>query len=248
MKSYEELVKELNSKIPRSEISTRDAGQGRSLDYVSGFYVIKRLNEVLGPGSWAYGAEVSLISSGEVETYRGKAFSTHYMAKVRLVVTIGDKHTEFTDYGYGDGLDAKNQGKSHELAIKESVTDGLKRCAKNLGMSLGLALYDKSQENVEENEKPREEPKPDPTAKSAQELPKKQEPPIQPKIQLSSQNQRDKILKNISLTSKVLIESRRKTQEQVVDILSRYGVKTKEELSEDKAVELLKELEEELKK
>jgi hypothetical protein len=58
----------------------------------------------------------------------------------------------FSDYGYGDGTDKTNPGKAHELAIKEAVTDGLKRCAKNLGPVMGLALYDKDQTDVKEAE------------------------------------------------------------------------------------------------
>lgn len=252
MKTYEEIIKQLDEKIPRSEVSTRDAGNGRSLDYVSGYYVVKRLNEVLLPGNWSYGAEVSLISSGVLQTNRGDTHSTHYMAKVRLVAVVGGKPTEFTDYGYGDGTDKSNPGKSHELAIKESVTDGLKRCAKNLGMSLGLALYSKEQENVEEDGpksvppaptpvaiavEPRTPPKPVITTKNS---------PIQPKIPEGSG--KEKLLKQISLTSRVLVDSKRKTQEELVALLEGFGVKSKEDLSESQGKKLLTVLEEELNK
>ena len=85
---------------------------------------------------------------GEEERYAGKVHTAHYIARVRLEVPI--LGCIFSDVGYGDGSDAKNAGKAHELAAKESVTDGLKRAAKNLGMSMGLALYSKEQENVED--------------------------------------------------------------------------------------------------
>lgn len=150
MKTVEEIIKELDDKIPRDCVSERQGGNGRSLSYLEGHYVIDRLNKVLGQGNWAYEANTSLVHSGEIETRSGPTYSVHYLARVRLVVTIGERTTEFVDYGYGDGSDKNNPGKAHELAVKESVTDGLKRCAKNLGMSMGLALYDKTQENVED--------------------------------------------------------------------------------------------------
>lgn len=131
----------LDTKIPRDVISKRDAGQGRTLDYLEGWYVIARLNDVFGQGRWSYTTdEMRLVHQGEVD---GK-FVAHYVSKV-TVMAFG---TKFSDYGYGDGTDKRNPGKAHELAVKEAVTDGIKRAAKNFGMSMGLALYDKSRENV----------------------------------------------------------------------------------------------------
>lgn len=151
MKQYEDVIKELDADIPASAVASRDAGQGRKLSYLTGWYVIDRLNKVLGIGNWAYGSDVMLLFADKV----GDKFSVHYSAKVRFVVTIGTVQTEFIDYGYGDGSDKYNIGKAHELAIKEAVTDGIKRCAKNLGMSMGLALYDKDQEHVADVPKPK---------------------------------------------------------------------------------------------
>lgn len=151
--AHKSLLGKLDAKIPRDVISKRDAGRGVKLDYLEGWYVISRLNEVLGQGNWSYGAvDMNLVHTGTVDSDRGKRFVVHYTSKVRLVVELptNGKICEFIEFGYGDGMDSTNIGKAHELAVKEAVTDGLKRCAKNLGMSFGLALYDKSQEFVEE--------------------------------------------------------------------------------------------------
>lgn len=141
------IKQKLDEPIPRSAVATRSGG-GSTLSYLTSFYVIQKLNEVIGQGNWAYSSEVTHVHSGEVDGKYGKSYSTHYTARVRLVVAIDGNSTEFTDYGYGDGTDKTNPGKAHELAVKEAVTDGLKRCAKNLGMAFGLALYDKTQEFV----------------------------------------------------------------------------------------------------
>jgi DNA recombination protein Rad52 len=144
-----EIRKKLDEKIPRSAVSLRDGGGPKKLSYLEGWYVIARLNEVLGQGNWEYRTQtLQLVHSGEVN---GKQ-TVHYLATVLLAANINGNMVTFTDVGYGDGSDKYNIGKAHELAAKEAVTDAVKRCAKNLGMSLGLALYDKSQENVDDGE------------------------------------------------------------------------------------------------
>lgn len=141
----QEIIKKLDTKIPRDCISMRDAGQGRKLAYLEGWYTIARMNEIFGQGNWSYVVhEMRLVFAGKV----GDKECAHYVAHVQ-VTALG---TSFSDYGYGDGTDKYNPGKAHELAVKEAVTDGVKRCAKNFGMSMGLALYDKTQENVDDGE------------------------------------------------------------------------------------------------
>ncbi len=142
----------LDEKIPRDVISLRDAGQGRKLSYLEGWYVIDRMNQIFGQGNWSYYTdEMRHVHSGTIDSYGKITYTSHYIANVSLHVVIDGKSVCFNDYGYGDGSDKANPGKAHELAVKEAVTDGIKRCAKSLGMSLGLALYDKTQENVDDN-------------------------------------------------------------------------------------------------
>lgn len=50
-------------------------------------------------------------------------------------------------------------------------------------------------------------------------------------------------LEKISLTSKVLVDSKRCTQDEVIAMLQSYGVKTKDELKDDQAQKLLAQLE-----
>lgn len=155
-KTYDEVKAELDSKLPADSVSTRDAGQGRSLSYVSSYYVLEQMNRIVGQGNWAYETqEMRLVYEGSIEgeSYGKKVttYNAHYVAKVLLVVDLPEgKKAMFSDYGYGDGSDKKSPGKAHELAVKEAATDALKRCIKNLGMRMGLALYDKEQTNVEE--------------------------------------------------------------------------------------------------
>ena len=247
------VIQELDSKIPREEVSSRDAGQGRRLDYVSGYYVISQLNRILGPDNWAYSSEVNLLFSGVVNDRH----SVHYSARVRFVAKFPNgETTEFTDYGYGDGMDKTNPGKAHELAIKESITDGIKRCAKNLGNRLGLALYSKDQENVEEKptafvdvaKKAMEKHAP-----ALQKLAANDSAPIAPKLKVTNAEltavtpeapNREIINKKITAISKVVIAKKLKTLDELkTDIKTKYGVDQVAQLPHNSANELLTNLE-----
>ncbi len=149
-RTWADLKPLLDANIPRNAISTRQGGAGARLSYLTGHYVIARLNEVIGQGAWSYETlSLQKVFEGTYKNNQGKdIFSVSYVSTVKLI--IGG--TQFTDVGFGDGTDAKDPGKAHELATKEAVTDALKRCAKNLGWSLGLALYDKEQTHVTDEE------------------------------------------------------------------------------------------------
>lgn len=149
----EPQAKQLDKPIPREAVSERSDGRV-TLSYLEGWYVINRLNQVLGQGNWSYQTiNISKVFDGFITSARGtEQHYTSYTALVQLSARIDGNVVVFSDVGFGDGRDSSNPGKTHELAVKEAVTDGLKRCAKNLGMSMGLALYDKSQANVIEAE------------------------------------------------------------------------------------------------
>lgn len=143
-----DLQRTLDENISEDVISKRVQG-GVDLSYLEAWYVIDRLNQVLGQGNWSYGiANLTKVFEGEVEQYSGKAFSTSYTATVFLNVNVDGKMVCFSDVGYGQGSDKKNPGNAHEMATKGAVSDALKRTVKNLGRSMGLALYDKEQQYV----------------------------------------------------------------------------------------------------
>lgn len=133
----------LNEDLPARVVASRSQA-GRSLSYVEGWYVIDRLNAILGPGCWSYDTDARCVvdEARQTEDNR-KRWHVTYTAK--CVLRVGD--ATIGDWGTGHGID-KDRGASHESAIKEAATDALKRCAKSLGRSLGLALYDKEQEHV----------------------------------------------------------------------------------------------------
>lgn len=127
----------LDSNIPREAVKNREQA-GVKLSYLETWYVIDRLNQVLGTENWSH--QVLTLTKLEED-------KPTYMAHVRLTANIGGMITVKDGIGYGTG---KGKYNAHEMAIKEAESDALKRAAKNLGRSLGLALYDKSQEFVED--------------------------------------------------------------------------------------------------
>ncbi len=263
MSSPDEMRQRLNENIPRDVIAQREGG-GRKLSYLEGWYVIARLNEVLGQGNWSYFTEeMNCVAQGD---NGNGGFTAHYIAKIRLEVpALG---CIFSDYGYGDGSDKKLPGKAHELAVKEAVTDGIKRCAKNLGMSMGLALYDKSQEFVDDGQdnaggNSREVPNHG-TGRSNKEAsaavgqgPKRPGPvgkaaPVEKEVPASSDSEapeveetRDQLNALIGTMAKVVIAKKRKTLPELkADMKAKYGVESKEELGDPQAREFYNSLKE----
>ncbi len=152
----------LDADIPRSVIKSR-SNSGKSLSYLEGHYVIDRLNQVFGNANWSYEFVQGYPKYLGTDKANGK-FQVHYATAIRLTVPrVAEKvdqsyygDTTIEDIGYGNGINGQSEFAAHELAMKESTTDALKRAAKSLGQSMGLALYDKTQANVSEDidEKP----------------------------------------------------------------------------------------------
>lgn len=142
--SLKELQTKLDENIPRDVISSRSGGGNKQLSYLETWYVIDRLNQVLGSNGWSNEIKSLSLLPGE-----GRPT---YMAITRLVAYIDDGHEvrSIVKEGVGYGSD-KSDHNAHELAMKEAVSDSFKVAAKNLGRSLGLALYDKTQEFVGES-------------------------------------------------------------------------------------------------
>lgn len=130
------IKEQLNSNIPESAVSIRNQG-GKTLSYLEGWYVIDRLNQILGTENWSH----EIISLVGVPGTTVPAYICH----VRLQTNIDGKISIKDGVGYGADRDATNPG---EMAAKGAEMDGLKRAAIKLGRSLGLALYDKEQQYV----------------------------------------------------------------------------------------------------
>lgn len=126
--------------------------------YIEGWFAMAEANRIFGFGAWSYTVtECKCVSerAREVGQNKNPGFGVTYTATVR--VAIGDVVRE--DVGAGHGYDV-DCGLAHESAIKEAVTDSLKRALRGFSNPFGLALYDKSRENVGVDGEPSEARKP----------------------------------------------------------------------------------------
>jgi recombination DNA repair RAD52 pathway protein len=125
--------------------------------------------------------------------------------------------------------------------VKEAVTDGIKRCAKNLGMSMGLALYDKTQENVDEESNDTQAGAaqgPKPTAKQADKI---AAPVAEEKRSSISENppeDRDILIRTIGQMVEIATKLRKVTMADLkTRIRTNYKAEKKEELTNEQANE-----------
>ena len=146
--NWEEASKELSKKLSPSHVQPPKQF-GPKGSYLEGWFCIQEANRIFGFGGWSYTIlDCRVVQEKPREIGRDKkpGFGVTYVATVR--VTVGDVIRE--DVGSGHGYDV-DLGLAHESAIKEGVTDALKRSLRSFGNPFGLALYDKSRENVGEN-------------------------------------------------------------------------------------------------
>lgn len=141
-----EQVEMLNAKLDKKHV--QPAKQfGPKGDYIEGWHAIAEANRIFGFDRWSYDiSDLRVVNEGPREIGRDKkpGHGVTYVARVRVVVDGVSRD----DVGAGHGYDV-DLGLAHESAIKEAVTDALKRSLRSFGNPFGLALYDKTRENVE---------------------------------------------------------------------------------------------------
>ena len=142
---WDKITAALTRKLDPSHV--KPAKQfGPKGDYIEGWHAMAEANRIFGFGGWSYEiTECTCVSQAAREIGQAKkpGFGVTYTAKVRVIV-LGVVRE---DFGAGHGYDV-DCGLAHESAIKEAVTDALKRALRSFGNPFGLALYDKSRENV----------------------------------------------------------------------------------------------------
>lgn len=139
---WDKVHNDLSAPLDRAHV--KPPPQGKYGEYVEAYHVIKEANRIFGFNGWSYSID-SLQKTNE-EHKDGK-LHVGYLAMV--IVTVGGVHRH--DVGHGQGH-SKSEGDAHDSAVKEAVTDGLKRCLRTFGDPMGLALYDKTKANVQDLE------------------------------------------------------------------------------------------------
>ncbi|NBC48164.1 MAG: hypothetical protein GVY22_09265 [Gammaproteobacteria bacterium] len=141
-------VAQLNDKLDRSKVAQRKQA-GQTLSYIEGWWAMAEANRIFGHHGWDY--EIMLLERVVEQQRDDHKFEVAYIARVKVDVTVEGGYVSREDVGYGSGI-SKQLGDAYEGAVKEAVTDAMKRALRGFGWPFGLALYDKSQANVGEAE------------------------------------------------------------------------------------------------
>lgn len=140
----DELTKPLDSKHVQPPKQYGPKG-----DYIEAWHAQAEANRIFGFGGWSQTVlETNCVMQAEREIGKNKdqGWGVTYTAHVRVTVDSVTRE----DYGAGHGYD-RDLGLAHESAIKEAVSDAVKRALKSFGNPFGLALYDKTKANVADN-------------------------------------------------------------------------------------------------
>lgn len=138
----------LSDKLDASHVKPPSAN-GPKGDYLEGWHVIAEANRIFGFDGWSYDIYTLTQCHEAFKNEKGN-WVVSYIARVK----VNALEVTREDVGYGSGY-ARNPGDAHESAVKEAVTDALKRALRTFGNPFGLALYDKSRANVEAAPEPK---------------------------------------------------------------------------------------------
>jgi DNA recombination protein Rad52 len=126
----------LATKPLRQDLSVRPGPGNKRLTYITGEAVNRLLNEIFGHDGWSSDIK-NITQTGKEKDKRGR-WNVAYLAHVRITLTKCGTYKE--DMGSGDSTDHNLQTAiSH--ALKASITDALKRAARQFGEKLGNSIY-----------------------------------------------------------------------------------------------------------
>jgi hypothetical protein len=128
----------------------------RGLSHLEAWDVRRQLIRVFGFGGFSIETlSLDLVHNHGQEGFRKKnkqgeyygdpytAWTVVYRAQVRLTIfdTSGREISHWEDGAAGDAVNQPSVGDAHDMAMKTSLSQAVKRCATNLGDQFGLSLY-----------------------------------------------------------------------------------------------------------
>lgn len=141
-----EATKQLLEKPLRPDAISEREQSGRKFKYIEGHFAIREANRIFGFDGWYQRIDELKLVQQETKTSTTSGNENHWIGYTCVVtIMVGDVSRQ--DVGFGQGID-KDLGQAHESAIKEAVTDAMKRAMRTFGDPFGLALYDKKMSHV----------------------------------------------------------------------------------------------------
>lgn len=136
--NWTEIESELQKKLDPAFV--KPPPQGKYGNYIEGWHAIAEANRIFGFNGWSYTLDQLHLTNATCDEDKHRV---GYFARVTVTVD----GVQRGDVGHGQGF-GKSEGDAHDSAVKEAVTDALKRCLRTFGNPFGLALYDKSGASV----------------------------------------------------------------------------------------------------
>lgn len=149
MKNWDSISTELDRPLDKAHV--KPPPKGKYGEYIEGWHAIAEANRIFGFDGWSYSVD-TLAKTNEMladkKDRNGAEFQQWEVGYTAMVtVTVGGVSRQ--DVGHGQGH-SRQAGDAHDSAVKEAVTDGLKRSLRTFGNPFGLALYDKTKANVQD--------------------------------------------------------------------------------------------------
>lgn len=140
MRQLQEIIEDLSKPLDPSLTKQRKGPSGVTLTYLEGHVIIDHLNRIFGYGGWSYEL-VNLQRTCELQTKEEEPRAVvGYLAHVRVTARFGEYVVIREDVGHGQGI-SRSLPEAHESAVKEAVTDALKRACRTFGPQFGNSLY-----------------------------------------------------------------------------------------------------------
>jgi DNA recombination protein Rad52 len=145
--TWEQITAALSKKLDPAAVKPAKSF-GPKGDYIEGWHAIAEANRIFGFDGWSYYIkDCKCVSERPRKIGKAPNEKDGWGVTYTVAVYVDVFGVRREDVGAGHGYDL-DCGLAHESAIKEAVTDALKRALRTFGNPFGLALYDKSRENV----------------------------------------------------------------------------------------------------
>jgi hypothetical protein len=168
----------------------------RGLSHLEAWDVRRQLIRIFGFGGFSIETlSLDLVHNHGQEGFRKKnkqgeeygapytAWTIVYRAQIRLTVfdTSGREICHWEDGAAGDAINQPSVGDAHDMAMKTSLSQALKRCAVNLGDQFGLSLYNDGSQDAVVNYSAAHPPQE--WKQAAPPQPEPEDPPVKPEPQ-----------------------------------------------------------------
>jgi len=133
MKHVDEVNMYLDEPLDGNVVEQRQGYGGTSLEYVPGWYVFAKANQVFGPDGW----DRETVSMDFFQGDNGVKAVAKSRITVRVKTEDGVLAVQREGTGGGEGYNAD----AYEDAAKEAEKDAAKRAFATFGQQFGLSLY-----------------------------------------------------------------------------------------------------------